>query len=114
MIVIIKKHLKKYFGSFVFFLKELRYKLFLTIILSFSVGLLDGLGLAIFMPLLDLVSNPEKGIGESKTPVNEFINTLGITINFTNVLILMLAVFTFKGFMKFISSSYQVIIFHMK
>jgi len=111
MIVIIKKYLKKYLGSFVFFFKELRYKILLTIILSFSVGLLDGLGLAIFMPLLDLVANPEKVVGESQTPINEFINTIGITINFTNVLILMAAVFTFKGFMKFISSSYQVYIF---
>ena len=111
MIVIIKKYLKKYLGSFVFFFKELRYKILLTIILSFCVGLLDGLGLAIFMPLLDIVANPDKIIDESQTPLHEFINTLGITINFTNVLILMVAVFTFKGFMKFISSSYQVNIF---
>ena len=58
MIVAIKKILKKYLASFVYFYRELGYKLFLIILLSFSVGLLDGLGLAIFMPLLDLVANP--------------------------------------------------------
>ena len=106
-----KKILNKYFNSFIFFLKELKYKLFVIVVLSFSVGILDGLGLAIFMPLLELVGNPDKVTDASQTPVHEFINTLGITITFTNVLFLMLVVFSFKGFMKFASSSYQVIVF---
>ncbi len=111
MIVVIKKIFKKYLASFVYFYRELGYKLFFIIILSFSVGLLDGLGLAIFMPLLEIVANPKQIIDESQTPIDEFINTLGITINFTNVLILMVVIFTFKGIMKFISGSYQVNIF---
>lgn len=111
MLVTIKKILKKYLASFIYFSRELGYKLFLIILLSFSVGLLDGLGLAIFMPLLDLVANPEKVVDESQTPIHEFINTLGITINFSNVLILMVSVFIFKGLMRFLSSSYQVNIF---
>lgn len=111
MIVVIKKILKKYLASFVYFYRELGYKLFLIILLSFSVGLLDGLGLAIFMPLLDLVANPEEVVDESQTPIHELINTLGITINFSNVLILMVSVFLFKAIMKFLSSSYQVNIF---
>ena len=106
-----KKILNKYFSSFAFFFKELKYKLFVIVVLSFSVGILDGLGLAIFMPLLELVGNPDKVTDASQTPVHEFINTLGITITFTNVLFLMLVVFSFKGFMKFASSSYQVIAF---
>ena len=63
------------------------------------------------MPLLDLVSNPEQVVDESQTPIHEFINSLGITINLSNVLILMVSVFLFKGIMKFLSSSYQVNIF---
>ena len=106
-----KKILNKYFNSFIFFLKELKYKLFVIVVLSFSVGILDGLGLAIFMPLLELVGNPDQVTDATQTPVHEFINTLGITITFTNVLFLMLVVFSFKGFMKFASSSYQVIVF---
>ena len=106
-----KKILNKYFSSFAFFFKELKYKLFVIVVLSFSVGILDGLGLAIFMPLLELVGNPDQVTDATQTPVHEFINTLGITITFTNVLFLMLVVFSFKGFMKFASSSYQVIVF---
>jgi subfamily B ATP-binding cassette protein MsbA len=106
-----KKFLNKYFSSFAFFFKELKYKLFVIVVLSFSVGVLDGLGLAIFMPLLELVGNPDQVTDASRTPAHEFINTLGITITFTNVLFLMLVVFSFKGFMKFASSSYQVIVF---
>ena len=52
-----------------------------------------------------------KIVDESQTYIHEFINTLGITINFSNVLILMVSVFAFKGFIKFLSSSYQVSIF---
>lgn len=106
-----KNFLNKYFNSFKYFLKELRHKLFLIIVFSFIVGLLDGLGLAIFMPLLDIVVNPDKIIDASQTPIHEFINMLGITINFSNVLILMVSVFLFKGIMKFFSSFYQVNIF---
>lgn len=106
-----KKILNKYFSSFAFFFKELKYKLFVIVVLSFSVGILDGLGLAIFMPLLELVGNPDQVTDATQTPVHEFINTLGITITFTNVLFLMLVVFSFKGFMKFASSSYRVIVF---
>ena len=106
-----KKILNKYFSSFAFFFKELKYKLFLIIVLSTIVGLLDGLGLAVFMPLLELVGNAGKVTDASRTPVHEFINTLGISITFTNVLLLMLVVFSFKGFMKFASTSYQVIVF---
>mgnify|MGYP007000230338 CR=1 len=78
-----------------------------NISLSFFVGILDGLGLAIFMPLLELVGNTDKVSDASQTPIHEFINTLGINITFTNVLLLMLVVFSFKGFMKFASTSYQ-------
>ena len=73
--------------------------------------MLDGFGLAVFMPLLDIVANNREIIDESKTPIHELINTLGISTNLSNILILMVFVFTFKGLMKFISSFYQVNIF---
>ena len=106
-----KRFLNKYFDNFIFFFQEYKYKLFFIVTLSFIVGILDGIGLAIFMPLLELVGNPDKVNDTSQTPIHEFINTLGINTTFTNVLFLMLIIFSFKGFMKFLSTSYQVIVF---
>lgn len=106
-----KNFLNKYFASFVYFYRELGFKLLLIVFLSFCVGLLDGLGLAIFIPLLDLIANPDKVLDESQTPIHELINTLNISINLSNVLVLMVSIFLFKGSMIFLSSSYQVNIF---
>ena len=105
------KIIKKYLSSFIFFFKELGYKIPLTIILGFSVGLLDGIGLASFIPLLDIIANQDKIIDASPTPIQEFSNSLGIKINLVNVLTAMIAFFLLKGLMKFISGTYQVHIF---
>jgi hypothetical protein len=46
---------KERFSDFLFFYSYLDKRIFISLILSFSVGLMDGLGLAMFIPLLQLV-----------------------------------------------------------
>ena len=55
---LVKKLLLKYFENLVYFYKHLHYRLFIMIFLGVIVGVLDGLGLAMFMPLLEMVNNP--------------------------------------------------------
>ncbi|NLB25749.1 MAG: hypothetical protein GX820_03540 [Bacteroidales bacterium] len=51
----LKKITKKYFSSFVFFYKYLQNKIFIAFFLSVVVSFLDGLGLTMFFPLLQVV-----------------------------------------------------------
>ena len=55
----IKNFLKNNFDSFFYFFGYLRYRMFVIFILSLAVGVLDGFGLAMFIPLLQMFD--EKG-----------------------------------------------------
>src|SRR5690625_5412062 len=51
----LKKLIKKYFSSFAYFYRYLRNKIFIAFFLSVFVNLLDGLGLTMFIPLLQVI-----------------------------------------------------------
>src|SRR5690606_25801750 len=59
----LKNFIKKYFSSFVFFYRYLGNRIFLAFFLSVAVSFLDGLGLTMFFPLLQVVG----GEGEVDT-----------------------------------------------
>ena len=52
----IKELLNKYFAYFVYFYRHLGYRIFITMILSFGIGIIDGFGLTMFIPLLQMVN----------------------------------------------------------
>ena len=110
---LIKQILTKYSENLVYFYKQLRYRLFLMIILGVIVGVLDGFGLAMFMPLLEMVNNPNEASGSSlgklKFLVN-FIESFGISLNLATVLLVMIFFFVFKGIIKFLGSVYNAIL----
>lgn len=75
------------------------------------MGLLDGLGLTMFLPLLQLVSqsssvNPES-LGSLRFLV-DFFHTLNIPLNVVSILCLMLFFFFGKGIVLYISGVYKV------
>src|SRR3982751_4102386 len=51
----LKNLFKKYFQYFYYFYSHLGYRLFISLFLNILVGLMDGLGLAMFIPLLQMV-----------------------------------------------------------
>jgi hypothetical protein len=51
----LKQLIKKHFTGFTFFYRILRYRVFMALAVGILVGVLDGLGLAMFLPLLQLV-----------------------------------------------------------
>lgn len=84
----------------------------MTVFISIAVGVLDGLGLSMFLPLLQMVSGGGdfmniKGLGKLDFIVTG-IKSLGVGISLVSVLIVMFLFFLFKGFAKFYSGYYRV------
>lgn len=108
----IKSFLQKYLVHFSYFFHHLGYRIFIAFFLSFLVGLLDGLGLAMFLPLLQMVDgsadvNPE-ALGRMSFLINS-IELLGFKLNLFLVLGMLLTLFVLKGIMKFTESYYNVL-----
>ena len=70
---------------------------------------MDGIGLALFLPLLKLVTTNVSGDLSGDDPVSEFvIGYLGITPNLTSILLLILIFFSLKGIGKFLEGFVRV------
>ena len=109
----IKKIIAKYFKSFTYFYIQLRHRLFIFVLLSIIVGVLDGFGLAMFMPLLELINDAEKADGRTLGNLKfvvDFLQDIGLNMNIITILLLMVFFFIFKGISKFIAYSYRTII----
>lgn len=77
------------------------------------VGVMDGFGLAMFLPLLEMVSNQQgmvsaEQMGNLAFLVNGLEN-LGLSMNLTVVLLSMLFFFSFKGIFKFLETYIRVV-----
>lgn len=107
-----KKILKKYFQYFYYFYTHLRYRIFPSLILSILVGLMDGLGLAMFIPLLQMVESSDKQIDPSEMGklafVGEIFNSFNIPVTLVVVLLIILFFFSMKGGLKFFEGYVRV------
>ncbi|AQY22334.1 ABC transporter ATP-binding protein [Riemerella anatipestifer] len=77
-------------------------------VLNFLVGLLDGLGLAMFVPLLSIASG-ELGDSQSLGRIKyfiDFLQSLGVEINLVNALFVMIVLFLLKGIFYYCRSIY--------
>jgi ABC-type multidrug transport system fused ATPase/permease subunit len=106
-------------GYFQFYYQVVGKKLLLSIFLSITVTLLDGIGLSMFMPLLQTVSgeggSTKKSMGHLHY-ITDFIENRGFHLTLVNILGVLVILFTLKGFVKFLELNYQakVIQFFMK
>jgi len=107
----LKKIIKKYFTGLTYFYSFLGYRVFVIVFLSVIIGLLDGLGLTMFLPLLQLVSESETvspdSLGRLRFLV-DFFEMLNIPLNLTSIFCLMLILFFGKGLVLYISGIYKV------
>ncbi|GGW87164.1 ABC transporter ATP-binding protein [Salegentibacter mishustinae] len=108
----LKKIIKNNFQYFFYFYSYLRYRIFIAFGLSFLRGVLDGFGLAMFIPLLKMSSSStdemeNDGLGNLSF-LPEFLNSIGITLNITNTLLIILTFFCFKGFVAFLEGYTRV------
>ncbi len=110
---VIKKFIKKYFESFAYFYSHLKYRIFFVLILSILIGVLDGFGLTMFLPLLQMVNDSSAIDGESLGKLRflvDFLDNIGIPLNLVSVLLLMIIFFFAKGIVQYLTGVYTVII----
>ncbi|SDR69752.1 ABC transporter ATP-binding protein [Gramella sp. MAR_2010_147] len=108
----IKKVLKDNFQYFFYFYGYLRHRIFIAFSLSFARGVLDGFGLAMFIPLLKMSSAGTESIENdglgNLSFLPQFLNSIGISLNIRNTLFIILTFFCFKGIVAFIEGYTRV------
>ena len=107
----IKKILAKQFSTFYYFYSYLGYRIFLALTLSMLIAVLDGFGLSMFLPLLQMVGGNEEVDPEVMGNLSfliEGIKNLGFELNLFAILIFMLFFFILKGGVQFVTSAYKV------
>lgn len=105
-------------GYFKFYYKLTGKRLVINLILSISVSILDGIGLAMFMPLLEAAGGSS---GSNKTTeslgklhyITDFIEALGFSLNIPTVLSILVILFVLKGLLKFILLNFQATTRHL-
>lgn len=106
----LKGVIKRYFTSLTFFYRFLRNKIFIAFVLSVAVSFLDGLGLTMFFPLLQVVGDgttDNTSLGKLKI-VLDAIEGAGIPLSLISVLIIMFIFFLIKGIAQYFSEAYVV------
>ncbi|MFC4871562.1 ABC transporter ATP-binding protein [Negadavirga shengliensis] len=109
----IKKLIARNFTSFAYFYRYLRYRIFIAVFLSIAVGMLDGFGLSMFLPLLQMVNDADAVDAESLGNLSflvEGMEHIGISLTLFSVLTVMTLFFVFKGIAQFSSKSYRIIL----
>lgn len=109
----LKKILKKLLPSLAYFYGHLGYRLIILLVTSIFVGLLDGLGIAMFLPLLELVADPNAVASSEKLGnlsfILEILSWTGLSLNLTVVLVTMLIFFVLKGIATYIERLMRVL-----
>src|SRR5690554_5073450 len=105
--------LKEYTFGFTFFYAHLGKKVFLILLLSILISLLDAIGLTMFLPLLQVL-NPEGSIDPSKMGklgfIVEALQNIGVDLSLFKIVLVMLVFFILKGVAKYIGNVYLIIL----
>lgn len=107
----LKDFIKKYFTHFAYFYSHLRHRLFITLMLSLLVAVLDGFGLAMFLPLLQVADGTGQVEPESLGNLRFLVDALqnsGFALTLFTVLIVILIFFVLKGIARFFEVYYKV------
>ena len=94
---------------FKYFKNVLGHHIYVFIVLNFLVGLLDGIGLTMFIPLLSHATNSnntEQSLGYLNVVI-DFFRNIGIDLSITNILLLMFFLFSIKGLINYLKTKYQ-------
>lgn len=96
-------------GFFKYFKNIIGWHIYGYIISNLLVGLLDGFGLAMFIPLLAIATNSDVGnesLGQLQIVV-DFIEKLGLELNLISALSFMVGLFILKSIINFLRSLYM-------
>jgi ABC-type multidrug transport system fused ATPase/permease subunit len=95
----------------IYFHRYVGYRLLLIIAICLLIGVLDSFGLAMFLPLLQVVDTNGKvntdALGDFSLLIDSFA-AIGLELNLLNILGLILVFFTLKGIVIYFGNSYKV------
>lgn len=115
MIKALKSFLNNYFSSFVYYYKKLKFKFLGIIFLTIWVGVLDALGLSMFLPLLKMAGEDRAVTSDSLGNfgvLSDFFNFLNIEFTLIVALSCLFIFFILKGIMVYFSSMYKIKVIH--
>ncbi|HVG14810.1 MAG TPA: ABC transporter transmembrane domain-containing protein, partial [Chitinophagaceae bacterium] len=100
-----------FWGYFIFYYSIIGNRVILYLALSILISVMDGLGLVMFIPLLEFVGNESKVDGGEQTLgylhyIIDFIRSLGLKLNVTTILGALTTLFVLKGVLKYIQLTY--------
>jgi ABC-type multidrug transport system fused ATPase/permease subunit len=96
---------------FKFFYGYLGNAVFVVLFASLFVALLDGVGLTMFLPLLQSVDSGDGGQNLGNLVIIiDWLKSAGLTMTLTNVLVLIFVFFSLKGIARFIADRYRVVL----
>ncbi len=100
-----------FLGYFSFYYRIIGNKFFVYLGLSMVISVLDGLGLAMFVPLLQVVSKGKgaataDSLGNLKYVV-DVIHTFGFELSINSILVFICLLFVLKGLLKYVQLSYN-------
>jgi ABC-type multidrug transport system fused ATPase/permease subunit len=104
----------EFWTYFKYFLGILKNKFIISILLSVGVSFLDGIGLAMFMPLLQSVSDDGSNVAFSSHSLGKLhvftdaLKSIGLDLDLYSILGVLIVLFTIKGILKFFQQYYQV------
>ena len=105
-----KIFIKKYFKHLYWFYSYLGIRLFFLVFFSVILGFLDGIGLTMFLPFLQMMNGEDKidsNFSENLNPLFNWLIENGVELAFYTPLLLMVFFFSIKGIAKFFSESYR-------
>ncbi|MCE7995984.1 MAG: ABC transporter ATP-binding protein [Roseivirga sp.] len=93
-----------------YFYGQLGYRVFVVMLTSLLVGILDGFGLAMFLPLLETVGSesPDSENLGNFSFLLDYLDSSGIGVSVMSILLSMMVFFILKGIAKFAESMYKV------
>jgi len=103
--------IKKRFHYLQFFKGYLKERVFIIVVLNLLVGVLDGLGLSMFLPLLHLAGGTPAADGPEAGKfgfVLDWLEQTGLSINLTGTLLFITVFFVLKGIAYYFKGAYQV------
>lgn len=107
-----------FWGYFNFYYRIIGNRLFYYLLLSIFISFIDGIGLTLFIPLLQFVSNgdtqaaSQQSLGQLKYII-DFVQWFGFKLNITLILTMIISLFVFKGLVKYIQLNYYSNIRHL-
>lgn len=110
------KLISKYFKHFLFFYSYLGNKIILLVGLSLVGGFLDGFGLALFIPLIQVAGKAQIDKAEAAESLGsldfllDFITWTGLELTAAVILLFLLLIFLVKGLFKYLESHYKVLV----